>query len=201
MSTPTILEVDSPQFREAVPRAWSRTRPRCPAVRRHHLGRADGTTADSARVPAVATGSPLTSVPGIFVNNRAGGRLIAEHLLCAGSRSMAIFDGRMPGKPDEGVWEQRTRRAAGESSGKPGSTSMAAHHIVAPGDCHAEDGERAMKQLLARAAGRASDSDLLPHRRAGLRRHGRAPRRRTALPGRYLDRRRSTITRCPAGGG
>ena len=66
----------------------------------------------TAVVPATATGSPLTSVPGIFVDHRAGGRLIAEHLLALGHRHIGIFDGRMPAKPDPTVWEQRTARPA-----------------------------------------------------------------------------------------
>src|SRR6476661_5247263 len=63
---------------------------------------------DTARVPALATGSPLTSVPGIFIDHRAGGRLVAEHLVSLGHRDIAVIDGRMPDKPDTRVWEQRT---------------------------------------------------------------------------------------------
>ena len=37
-----------------------------------------GDVGGTAVVPATATGSPLTSVPGIFVDHREGGRLIAE---------------------------------------------------------------------------------------------------------------------------
>ena len=79
--------------------------------------------------------SPLTSVPGIFINHRAGGRLIAEHLLGLGHRRIAIIDGRMPGKPDHGVWEQRTRRACGTVLRPPGST-WPPTDVVPPGDCH-----------------------------------------------------------------
>lgn len=141
------LDVDSPQFRDLF-RELGAGRGRDAllfagtiSVEQH------GSTADSARVPVIATGSPLTSVPGIFVNHRAGGRLIAEHLLGLGHQVIAIFDGRMPGKPDEGVWEQRSAglleviRSAG--------LKVAADHVLAPGDCHPADGERAMEALLA----------------------------------------------------
>ena len=37
-------------------------------------------------MPAIATGSPLTSVPGIYIDHRAGGRLIGEHLIGLGHR-------------------------------------------------------------------------------------------------------------------
>jgi LacI family transcriptional regulator, repressor for deo operon, udp, cdd, tsx, nupC, and nupG len=102
---------------------------------------------DSAMVPVSASGSPLTSVPGIFVDNRLGGRLIAEHLLSLGHRDIGIFDGRMPGKHDYHVWDQRTdglRDAVREAG-----FDIDSRNIVYPGDCHAPDGERAMKELLS----------------------------------------------------
>ena len=74
---------------------------------------------ESARVAASATGSPLTSVPGIHIDHRAGGRLAAEHLLGLGHRRIGIIDGRMPDKPGAWMWEHRTQglrsavRAAG----------------------------------------------------------------------------------------
>ena len=134
-----------------------------------------GSAGDSARVPAIATGLPLTSVPGIFVNHRAGGRLIAAHLLGLGHRDLAIFDGRMPGKPDEGVWEQRSAgllevvRTAGYE--------VAADNIYTPGDCHPADGERAMEALLARPGTRPTalfchSDELAFGAMAALRRHG-----------------------------
>lgn len=105
----------------------------------------EGST-ESARVPVLATGSPLTSVPGIFVDNRAGGRLVAEHLLSLGHRDIGIFDGRMYGKRDYHVWDQRidglrdTVREAG--------FDIDSRNVMQPGDCHADDGERAMNELL-----------------------------------------------------
>ena len=103
---------------------------------------------DSARVPAAATGSPLTSVPGIFIDHRAGGRLVAEHLLGLGHRRIGILDGRIPGKPDHGVWENRTQglREAVSAAG----LDIDPADVVAAGDCHPRDGERAMAELLDR---------------------------------------------------
>ncbi|HEV2930243.1 MAG TPA: LacI family DNA-binding transcriptional regulator, partial [Propionibacteriaceae bacterium] len=101
---------------------------------------------DSARVPAVATGSPLTSVPGIFIDHRAGGRLVAEHLLGLGHRRIGILDGRIPGKPDHGVWENRTQGLCEAVRGA--GLDIDPTHVVAAGDCHPGDGERAMAELL-----------------------------------------------------
>jgi LacI family transcriptional regulator, repressor for deo operon, udp, cdd, tsx, nupC, and nupG len=101
---------------------------------------------DSARVPAAAAGSPLTSVPGIYVDHRAGGRMIGEHLVGLGHRRIALVDGRIPGKPDHGVWENRSQglRQALHAAG------LEVAHLVAAGDCHPADGERAMTELLDR---------------------------------------------------
>jgi LacI family transcriptional regulator, repressor for deo operon, udp, cdd, tsx, nupC, and nupG len=104
-------------------------------------------SADSARVPVSASGSPLTSVPGIFVDNRAGGRLVAEHLLSLGHRNIAIFDGRMSGKRDYRVWDQRTDGL--RDTLREAGFDIDTRDVIRPGDCHAVDGERAMRQLLA----------------------------------------------------
>jgi DNA-binding LacI/PurR family transcriptional regulator len=101
---------------------------------------------DSARVPATAAGSPLSSVPGIYIDHRAGGRMIGTHLLALGHRRIAMVDGRIPGKPDHGVWENRSQglRQALQAAG------LAVAHVVAAGDCHPPEGERAMTELLDR---------------------------------------------------
>jgi LacI family transcriptional regulator, repressor for deo operon, udp, cdd, tsx, nupC, and nupG len=101
---------------------------------------------ESARVPAAASGSPLTSVPGIYIDHREGGRLIGEHLVGLGHRRIAVIDGRVPGKPDHGVWENRTQGlcAALRSAGLEPTV------IVPAGDCHPAEGERAMTELLDR---------------------------------------------------
>ena len=64
---------------------------------------------DTARVAAAASGSPLTSVPGIFIDHRAGGRLVAQHLLGLSHRRIGIIDGRMPDRSDAWMWEHRTQ--------------------------------------------------------------------------------------------
>jgi DNA-binding LacI/PurR family transcriptional regulator len=109
-------------------------------------------TPESGRVPVgpqwVSTpGSPLTSVPGIFVDSRLGGRLIAEHLLSLGHRDIGIFDGRTPGRHDDHVWDQRTDGL--RDTIREAGFDIDSRNVVLPGDCHAEDGERAMKELLA----------------------------------------------------
>ena len=103
---------------------------------------------DPARVPAIASGSPLTSVPGIYIDHRAGGRLIGEHLIGLGHHRIMVIDGRIPGKPDHGVWENRTQglRAALQAAG----LELAPTDVVPAGDCHPSDGERVMTELLDR---------------------------------------------------
>lgn len=106
---------------------------------------ADG---DSARVPALAAGWPLSSVPGISIDHRAGGRLIGEHLIGLGHTRIAVVDGRIPGKPDHGVWEGRTQglREALLAAG----LALAPEDILVAGDCHPAEGERAFAALLDR---------------------------------------------------
>ena len=155
-----FLEVDSPQFRTLFRELGAgRGRDALLFAGTISVERTEE-SADSARVPVSAAGSPLTSVPGIFVDNRAGGRLIAEHLLSLGHRHIAIFDGRMSGKPDYHVWDQRTDGLS--DTLREAGIDIDTRDVIQPGDCHAPDGERAMKQLLATAT--ASDSDLLPFR-------------------------------------
>jgi LacI family repressor for deo operon, udp, cdd, tsx, nupC, and nupG len=103
--------------------------------------------ADSARVPVLAPGSPLTSVPGIFVDNRMGGQLIAEHLLALGHRDIGILDGRMAGKHDYHVWDQRTDGL--RDTVREAGFDIDSRNVLHPGDCHAVDGQRAMNELLA----------------------------------------------------
>ena len=96
--------------------------------------------------PTTASGISFSTVPGSFVDNYAGGRLIAEHLLGLGHRRMAMVDGRKPNSPHPAVWEDRangfrdTVRASGfEIDGEL---------VASPGDAQAADGERAMRSLL-----------------------------------------------------
>jgi LacI family repressor for deo operon, udp, cdd, tsx, nupC, and nupG len=142
-----FLDVDSPQFRKLFRELGAgRGRDALLFAGTISMERTEE-SADSARVPVSAPGSPLTSVPGIFVDNRAGGRLIAEHLLSLGHRNIAIFDGRMSAKPDYRVWDQRTDGL--RDTLRQAGFDVDTRDVIQPGDCHAEDGERAMKQLLA----------------------------------------------------
>ena len=142
-----FLDVDSPQFRKLF-RELGAGRGRDAllfggtiSVERHEE------SPDSASVPVSAAGSPLTSVPGIFVDHRAGGRLVAEHLLSLGHRNIGIFDGRMSAKPDYHVWDQRTDGL--RDTIREAGFDIDSRSVLQPGDCHAVDGERAMKELLA----------------------------------------------------
>jgi LacI family transcriptional regulator, repressor for deo operon, udp, cdd, tsx, nupC, and nupG len=142
-----FLDVDSPQFRKLFRELGAgRGRDALLFAGTISVERNEEST-DSARVPVSALGSPLTSVPGIFIDNRAGGRLIAEHLLSLGHRNIAIFDGRMSGKPDYRVWDQRTDGL--RDTLREAGFDIDTRDVIQPGDCHAEDGERAMQQLLA----------------------------------------------------
>jgi LacI family transcriptional regulator, repressor for deo operon, udp, cdd, tsx, nupC, and nupG len=154
-----FLDVDSPQFRKLF-RELGAGRGRDALLFAGTISRErTEESADSARVPVSALGSPLTSVPGIFVDNRAGGRLIAEHLLSLGHRNVAIFDGRMSGKRDYRVWDQRTDGL--RDTLRQAGFDIDTRDVIRPGDCHAEDGERAMKQLLA--AGRPLPTAIFCH--------------------------------------
>ena len=142
-----FLEVDSPQFRKLF-RELGAGRGRDALLFAGTIStERDEQNPDSARVPILASGSPLTSVPGIFVDNRLGGRLIAEHLLARGHRDIGIFDGRMAGKHDYHVWDQRTDGL--RDTIREAGFDIDSRNVVRPGDCHAADGERAMNELLA----------------------------------------------------
>ena len=141
---------------------------------------------DPARVPAIATGSPLSSVPGIYIDHRAGGRLIGEHLIGLGHRRIVVIDGRVPGKPDHGVWENRTQglRAALVAAG----LDLAPTDVVPAGDCHPAEGEQAMTELLNRPGPRPTavfchTDELAFGAFAVLRRRG------IHCPDRHVDRR------------
>ena len=97
-------------------------------------------------VPMSAHGGPLLSVPGVHVDHRAGGRLVAEHLLDLGHTSFAVVDGRMQGKPDHSVWDQRSRGFFGQLT--TAGLDPATVRVLRPGDCHTADGERVGRELL-----------------------------------------------------
>ena len=142
-----FLEVDSPQFGKLF-RELGAGRGRDALLFGGTIStERDEQKPDSARVPVLASGSPLTSVPGIFVDNRMGGRLIAEHLLALGHRDIGIFDGRMAGKHDYHVWDQRTDGL--RDTIREAGFDIDSRNVVYPGDCHAPDGEQAMNELLA----------------------------------------------------
>jgi LacI family transcriptional regulator, repressor for deo operon, udp, cdd, tsx, nupC, and nupG len=154
-----FLEVDSPQFRKLF-RELGAGRGRDALLFAGTIStERTEESADSARVPVSAHGSPLTSVPGIFVDNRAGGRMIAEHLLALGHRDIGMFDGRMAGKHDYHVWDQRTDGL--RDTVREAGFDLDSRNVVQPGDCHAEDGERAMKQLLG--SGRTVPTAIFCH--------------------------------------
>ncbi len=154
-----FLDVESPQFRKLFRELGAgRGRDALLFAGTISIERHDESP-DSATVPVSASGSPLTSVPGIFVDNRAGGRMIAEHLLSLGHRNIGIFDGRMPGKPDYHVWEQRTDGL--RDTIREAGFDIDSRNVIYPGDCHAVDGERAMKEQLA--SGRTLPTAIFCH--------------------------------------
>lgn len=99
-----------------------------------------------AQVPAALAGMPLRSVPGIFIDHRQGGRLVANHLLALGHRDIAVLDGRMTNKDNAHMWDQRTDgfRDTVRSAGFDIDNKL----VNFPGDCHAEDGVRGMRAIL-----------------------------------------------------
>ena len=146
-------DVDSPQFRKLF-RELGAGRGRDALLFAGTISvERDEETAESGRVPVgpqwvSAPGSPLTSLPGISVDNRGGGRLIAKHLLSLGHRDIGIFDGRTPGKHDDHVWDQRTDGL--RDTVRDAGFDIDSRNVLQPGDCHAADGQSAMNELLAR---------------------------------------------------
>jgi len=143
------LDVDSADFRQLFGELGA-------GRGRHALLFAGTVTVREARhggftgsVPAAASGMPLTSVPGIFIDHEAGGRLVGEHLLSLGHRRIAVMDGRIPGKNQAGVWANRT--AGLQEVLRACGSEVPPNLIVVPGDCHGEDGERGMRTILASA--------------------------------------------------
>jgi LacI family repressor for deo operon, udp, cdd, tsx, nupC, and nupG len=140
------LEVDSPQFAQLL-RELGVGRGRDALLYAGTVSIEDGSgDAGSAHVPASAGRLPLTSVPGIYIDHRAGGRLIGEHLLSLGHRDIAILDGRIPGKPDNVVWDLRTNGL--RDTAREAGFDIDNADIVSAGDCQAPDGERAMRTIL-----------------------------------------------------
>jgi DNA-binding LacI/PurR family transcriptional regulator len=76
------------------------------------------------------------------------GQRAMEHLIGLGHRRIVVIDGRVPGKPDHGVWENRTQglRAALQTAG----LDLAPTDVVPAGDCHPAEGAQAMTELLDR---------------------------------------------------
>jgi DNA-binding LacI/PurR family transcriptional regulator len=100
----------------------------------------------SASVPASAAGRPLSSVPGIFVDNRAGGRMMGEHLVDLGHTVIAVVEGHIPAKAETGIWDLRSE-GIGDALRARG-LDIPDDRFVRPGDCEPSDGEQAMRQIL-----------------------------------------------------
>jgi LacI family transcriptional regulator, repressor for deo operon, udp, cdd, tsx, nupC, and nupG len=140
------LAVDSPQFAQLL-RELSVGHGRDALLYAGTVSIEDETRyAGSAHVPATAGRLPLTSVPGIYIDHRAGGRLIGEHLLSLGHRDIAIMDGRIPGKLDNVVWDLRTNGLRDRA--REAGFDIDNADIVLAGDCRAPDGESAMRSIL-----------------------------------------------------
>jgi LacI family repressor for deo operon, udp, cdd, tsx, nupC, and nupG len=140
-----FLEVDSPQFAHLL-RELGTGRGRAALLYAGTISIEDESgDSGSAHVPVSAADLPMTSVPGIYIDHREGGRLIGEHLLGLGHRDIGVLDGRMPGKPPS-VWDLRTdglRDAVREHGFDIDNAD-----VVLAGDCHAPDGERAMQTII-----------------------------------------------------
>ncbi len=102
--------------------------------------------AGTAHMSISVSRSSLTQVAGVFVDNGAGARLVAEHLADLGHTQMAVLDGRMPGGADTRIWEQRTEGFchAVVERGLP------APDIVMTANCWADNGAAGTTTLLRR---------------------------------------------------
>lgn len=67
-------------------------------------------------MPVATHGGLLVTVPGIFVDHRAGGRLAARHLTSLGRTSLAVIGGRPDGKVNVAIWELRAAGFLAEQS-------------------------------------------------------------------------------------
>lgn len=103
-------------------------------------------TSGVAGVPVATPGDPATNVPGVVIDNQAGARMVAEHLISLGHQRLAVVDGRLTEGGDTRLWDQRT---AGFAEGMAGAgLSFDDALLGCPGDCHIADGERAADDLL-----------------------------------------------------
>ncbi len=108
-------------------------------------------TSGLAGVPVATPGDPAINVPGVTIDNRAGARLMAEHLTGLGHVRCAVVDGRLAEGGDTRLWDQRT---AGFADGLAVAGLTLDDALVChPGDCHIADGERA-GELLVHLLGR-----------------------------------------------
>lgn len=92
-----------------------------------------------AAVPAAAAGTAITSVPGLFVDNRRGGQLVGEHFKSLGHTRAAVMDGQMRTNSVPCIWYDRTQGfldVFGDAQ------------IIPAGDCHATDGQRATQRMI-----------------------------------------------------
>jgi LacI family transcriptional regulator, repressor for deo operon, udp, cdd, tsx, nupC, and nupG len=138
------LEVDSKQFRQLF-RELGAERDALLFAGSISTDRGTDEAPRSGRFQTTAAGLPLTSVLGV-VDHRAGGRLVGEHLVDLGHRNIAILEGRMPTKPQNGVWQLRTDgfRDAVRAAGFDIHDDM----VLSPGDCHPPGGEQGASMLL-----------------------------------------------------
>jgi LacI family transcriptional regulator, repressor for deo operon, udp, cdd, tsx, nupC, and nupG len=106
-------------------------------------------TTGTARVPASAPGLPLTSLPGVFIDDRYGAGLVAQHLLDLGHRRIAVLDGRRPAARDSRIWFERTEGARDVL--RTAGVELDEDLIISPGDCRSEHGELGVQTLLSRS--------------------------------------------------
>ena len=142
------LDIDSPGFRRLVAEL-GQGRGRDALLFAGNVADSErDNTSGTARVPVSAPGAPLTKVPGVFIDNRLGASLVADHLVQLGHRRVAVLDGRLPDAGDVRLWAQRTMgiRDGLQAAGLDLDEEM----IIYAGDCHAEHGARAIDTLLER---------------------------------------------------
>lgn len=133
-----FLEVESAQFRELLEELGA-AHARDALLFTGTITHPAETSGGFATVPATAAGTAITSVPGLFVDNRRGGRMVAEHFAALGHTAVAVLDGQMPAKQGPGIWSDRTQ---GFLDVYPDA------EVIVAGDCHAVDGQQTMEHLI-----------------------------------------------------
>lgn len=133
-----LLKVDSAPFRELFEELGA-AHARDALLFTGTITHPAGLSAGQATVPAAAAGTAITSVPGLFIDNRRGGQMVGEHFKSLGHTRAAVMDGQMRTSSVPCIWSDRTQGFLDVFSDA---------QIIPAGDCHATDGQLATQRMI-----------------------------------------------------